>query len=158
MHGKLLQSCLTLCDAMGSLGSSVHGIHQARIPEWVAMFSSRGSLQPRYQTYVFYVSCIGRWVLYHQHHLERPRIIEYLYVKSDYYAQSLSCVQLLRPHRQLTRLLCPWDSPGKNTGVGCHALQGIFATQGLNPCLLVSYTGRRFLYHQRHLGNILTDI
>ena len=30
-----------------------------------------------------------------------------------------------------TRLLCPWDSPGKNTGVGCHALlQGIFPTQG----------------------------
>ena len=29
----------------------------------------------------------------------------------------------VRPHRQqLTRLLCPWDSPGKNTGVGCHAL------------------------------------
>ena len=30
--------------------------------------------------------------------------------------------------------LCPWDSPGKNTGVGCHALlQGIFPTQGSNP-------------------------
>jgi len=28
------------------------------------------------------------------------------------------------------RLLCPWDSPGKNTGVGCHALlQGLFPTQ-----------------------------
>ena len=35
------------------------------------------------------------------------------------------------------RLLCPWDSPGKNTGVGCHALlQGIFPTQGWNPGLL----------------------
>ena len=35
------------------------------------------------------------------------------------------------------RLLCPWDSPGKNTGVGCHALfQGIFLTQELNVCLL----------------------
>ena len=33
-------------------------------------------------------------------------------------------------------LLCPWESPGKNTGVGCHALlQGIFLTQGLNPHL-----------------------
>ena len=30
----------------------------------------------------------------------------------------------VRPHRrQPTRLLCPWDSPGKNTGVGCHFLQ-----------------------------------
>ena len=32
-------------------------------------------------------------------------------------------------------LLRPWDSPGKNTGVGCHfLLQGIFPTQGWNPC------------------------
>ena len=35
------------------------------------------------------------------------------------------------------RLLCPWDFPGKSTEVGCHfLLQGIFLTQGLNPCLL----------------------
>ena len=34
------------------------------------------------------------------------------------------------------RLLCPWDSPGENTGVGCHALlQGLFLTQGSKPCL-----------------------
>ena len=32
------------------------------------------------------------------------------------------------------RLLCPWNSPGKNTGVGCQSLlQGIFPTQGSNP-------------------------
>ena len=44
-----------------------------------------------------------------------------------------------------TRLLCPWDSLGKNTGVGCHALfQGIFLTQGLNLCLLYC---RWILYH-----------
>ena len=44
----------------------------------------------------------------------------------------------LRPYGlQPTRLLCPWDSPGKNTGVHCHALlQGIFPTQGLNLHLL----------------------
>ena len=36
-----------------------------------------------------------------------------------------------------TRLLCLWDSPGKNTGVGSHSLlQGIFPIQGLNPGLL----------------------
>ena len=35
----------------------------------------------------------------------------------------VSCVDSVRPHRrQPTRLLCPWDSPGKNTGVGCHLL------------------------------------
>ena len=33
--------------------------------------------------------------------------------------------------------VCPWDSPGENTGVGCHSLlQGIFPTLGLNLCLL----------------------
>ena len=44
----------------------------------------------------------------------------------------------LRPHgRWPTRLLCPWNSPGKNTRVGCHfLLQGIFLTLGLNPGLL----------------------
>ena len=35
------------------------------------------------------------------------------------------------------RLLCPWNSPGKTAGVGCHfLLQGIFSTQELNPGLL----------------------
>ena len=44
-----LQSCLTLCVPMdcSPSGSSVHGILQARILEWVAMPSSRGSSQPR---------------------------------------------------------------------------------------------------------------
>ena len=46
----------------------------------------------------------------------------------------------LQPYRlQPTRLLCPWDSPGKNTGVGCHALlQRIFLTPGSNSHLPVS--------------------
>jgi len=45
---------------------------------------------------------------------------------------------LLQPHGlQPTRLLCPWDFLGKNTGVGCHLLlQGIFLAQGSNSCLL----------------------
>ena len=44
----------------------------------------------------------------------------------------------LRPHGLWpVRLLCPWNSPGKNTGVDCYfLLQGIFLTQGLNPGLL----------------------
>ena len=50
-----------------------------------------------------------------------------------------SCLTL-QPHGlQPSRLLCPWGSPGKNTGVGCHALlQGISLTQGTNPPLLLS--------------------
>ena len=50
------------------------------------------------------------------------------------------------------RLLFPWDSPGKNARVGCHALiQGIFLRQGSNPCLLVSCIGRWDFYHWQHL-------
>ena len=47
-------------------GSSIHGILQARILEWVAMPSSRGSSLPRDQTYNYYAFCIGRRVLYHR--------------------------------------------------------------------------------------------
>ena len=48
-----------------------------------------------------------------------------------------SHVQLFSTPWTSPRLLCPWDSPGKNTGVGCHTLiQGIFLTQGGNPRLL----------------------
>jgi len=44
----------------------------------------------------------------------------------------------LQPHGlQPASLLCPWDSPGKKTGVGFHfLLQGIFPTQGSNPHIL----------------------
>ena len=60
LHVKSLQLCLTLCDSMdcSPLGSSVHGILQARILEWIAMLFSRGSSQPRDRTCVNYVSCI----------------------------------------------------------------------------------------------------
>ena len=48
------------------------------------------------------------------------------------------CLTLCNPlDHSLVRLLCPWDSPGKNTGVGCHfPLQGIFSTEGSNLHLL----------------------
>ena len=55
----------------------------------------------------------------------------------------------LKPYRvKPARLLCPWDSPGKNTGVCSHSLfQGIFPTQGSNAGLL-HY--RQILYHLSH--------
>ena len=66
-----------------------------------------------------------------------------------------SCLTLLPPHGlQPTRLLCPWDFPGKDTGAGSHfLLQWIFLTQGSNPCLYVSCIGRWILYQQHHLGS-----
>ena len=73
-HAKSLQSCLILCDPTGcSLpGSFVHGILQARILEWVAISSFKGSSQPRNGTLVSYIFCIGRWVLYHKPHPGKP--------------------------------------------------------------------------------------
>ena len=61
----------------------------------------------------------------------------------------------LQPHELYpARLLCPWDSPEKDTGVGCHALlQGIFSTQGLNPRLLCLRHCRQIFYPLNHLGS-----
>ena len=47
-------------------GSSVHGIFQARILEWVAIYFSKGSSQPRDRTHVPSISCIGRQIVYHE--------------------------------------------------------------------------------------------
>ena len=59
-------------------------------------------------------------------------------LKGPVHAKSLSRVQLIASHGQRSLVGCsPWDSPGKNTGVGCHGLlQGIFPTQGSNVHLL----------------------
>ena len=55
------QSCLCSPMDCSPQGSSVHGVFQASILVWVATFSSR----PKDGTRVSYVSCVGRWVLYH---------------------------------------------------------------------------------------------
>ena len=61
-----------------------------------------------------------------------------------------SCPTLCSP-MEPTRLFCPWNSPGKNTGVGCRfLLQKIFLTQGSKPALLHC---KQFLYHLSHQGN-----
>ena len=62
-----IQLCPTLYDPMDCSppGSSVHGIFLARILDWVAISSSRRCSWPRDGTRVSFVSCIGRWILYH---------------------------------------------------------------------------------------------
>ena len=98
---EVAQSCPTLCDPMDcSLpGSSIHGIFQARVLQWVAMSFSRRSSQPRDRTRVS-ISSLHKMC----------------------YALSLSHVWLCD--------LVDWspsgssvlgDSPGKNTGMDCHA-------------------------------------
>ena len=66
LEGNML-SCVRLCNSMDCSppGSSIHGILQARILEWVALPSSRGSSQPSDRTRISYVSCTGRRVLSH---------------------------------------------------------------------------------------------
>ena len=82
--------------------------------------------------HALFYTCVNRW-----------EGLKTIFKRSNYEAVCLlscfSCLQLFATPWtvQPTRLLCPWDSPGENTGVGCHALlQGIFLTQGSNPCLL----------------------
>ena len=53
------------------------------------------------------------------------------------YVSHFSHVQLFVAPRTIARLLCPWNSPGKNTGVGRHSfLQGLFPIQRSNQGLL----------------------
>ena len=112
MHAESLQSCLTLCDSMDcSLpGSSAHGILQVRILEWVAMPSSRRFSGPRDPTHISCIFCTAGGFFTAE---PKGSACQVASVVSD----------SMRPHRwQPTRLCRPWDSPGKNTGVGCHFL------------------------------------
>ena len=61
-YSLVVKSCLTLCNPVESNlpGSSVHGIFQARILEWIAISFSKASYWPRDQTCV---PCFGRWIL-----------------------------------------------------------------------------------------------
>ena len=74
-ESEVAQSCPTLCDPMDSSppGSSLHGILQARILEWVAIPFSRGSSQPRDRTWVSHIA--GRrfiiWATREAHHLAK---------------------------------------------------------------------------------------
>ena len=102
------ETYLTLCDPMDSspLPSSVLGILQTRLLEWVAISSSRGSSQFRYQICISCISCItGRF---------------------------FTCWTT----GEAPWIYSPWNSPDQNTGVGSLSLlQGIFPTQGSNPGL-----------------------
>ena len=69
------KSCPTLCDPMDCclLGSSVHGLSQTRILEWVAISFSGGSSQPRDWTGF---SCIGRWFFLPLSHQGSPYVLQ----------------------------------------------------------------------------------
>ena len=105
-------------------GSSVHGIFQARVLEWVAISFSK------------------IWGYEWQNdNLAIPQKEIPLYMQNKIENISISCSVMsepLWPHGlSPARLRCPWELTGKNTGVGCHfLLQGVFPTQGSNLDLL----------------------
>ena len=75
----LTQLCSTLCDPIdcSPSGASTHGIFWVRMLEWVAISFSRGSSLPRDWTHIYYVTCIGKCILYlcatwEAHELLRP--------------------------------------------------------------------------------------
>ena len=95
-------------------GSSDHGIFQARILDQVAVTFSRRSYEPMDWTHVSCISCIGRWFLI----TETPgNFVLYVCMIIAHHV----CLSVT-PWTLAARLLCPWNSPGKNTGIGCHFL------------------------------------
>ena len=95
------QSCPILCDPMDCslAGSSVYGNFQARTLEWVAIFFSGDLPDPEI----------------------KPSLLRWQADSLPRHAAAAAKLLPLCP-TQPTRLLRPWDSPRKNTGVGCHFL------------------------------------
>ena len=138
-------SCLlwpTLCSPVGwsPPGSSVHGILQARLLEWVVIPSSSGSSRPR----------DGKPNLLSLLHWQVGSLPLASPGKPNNALESESgsvVSDALQPHG----LYSSWDSPGQNTGVGrCSLLQGIFPNQGLNPGLPHC---RQILYQLSYQGS-----
>ena len=103
-------------------GCSVHRISQARILQWVVISSSRGLSTYPVPNSIFYKGLFT--------------ITATLGDKCFCVCVSHSVVSDSLPPHGLgpTRLLCPWDFPRKNAGVGCHfLLQRIFPGPGIEP-------------------------
>ena len=82
-------------------------------------------------------------------------------VVSDSFPDSVVSESFAIPWTAAHQLLCPWDSPSKNTGVGCHfLLQEIFLTRGSNPCLLYWQVGSLPLVppEKRHLISLAVAV
>ena len=88
------------------------------------------TLRSIYDIYICVCVCVCIKIHTYVHY-----IYIYIYIKLKVSCSVVS--DSLRPHGlQPARLLCLWNFPGKNTGVGCHfLLQGIFLTQGLSPAV-----------------------
>ena len=135
---KVTQSFLTLCNPRdcSQAGSSVHGILQARILEWVVVPFSRESSQARIEprSPALQADSLPS---------EPPGKLKVYESGSD---STQLCLTLDDPMDYT-----PWNSPGQNSGVGSLSLlQGVFPTQGSNPGLPHR---RRILYQLSHKGS-----
>ena len=94
----------------------------------------------------------ARW----EHRCEPEPSCPYSFIRSKVKWSRSLMSDSLRPHgMQPTRLLYPWNFPGKSTRVGCHfLLQGILLTQGLIPGLPHC---KQMLYHLSHQGSPKSD-
>ena len=131
------------CKPLQSTEQSLQSIEQSSLCYTVSPYKTKHFKTPRTHRRILSrldVACVCL------------KLLTTLKVSLCVYVCSVTSVisDFVQPHGlQPARLLCPWDSPGKNTGVGCHALlQGIFLTQGLNPQhhLHLLYH-RQILYH-----------
>ena len=118
-----LLSPVQLCDPMGCSppGSSVHGIFQARILEWVATPFSRRSSPPRDQTHISCISCIGRWILYHWTSWElntNSRLIYMWYIQNQLHNYIYVCVYIYMRETERSKVMfiywLEFSAGGKN--------------------------------------------
>ena len=116
MHASVLSHVQLFCNPMdfSTPGSSVHGILQARILEWVASYFSRGSSPPRDWTHV---SCSVRQILYHLSHLGSPIPYVSIIKKQDYYQTLLFLLGDVWPVKRKLSL-----SPNSLCSQGRHLL------------------------------------
>ena len=134
---KLLQSCPALCDLIDGSpqGSSVPGILQARTLEWVAIsFSNTWKWKVKLKSLSRVRPLATPWTAAYQappslgfsrqEHWSGLPFLSPMH-ESEKWKWSHSVVSVSSwPHGlQPTRLLRPWDFPGKSTGVGCHCLR-----------------------------------
>ena len=132
---SVVQLCRTVCDPMDSLFVE---FHQAPCP-WNSPGKSTGVGSHSLFQGIFLTQGSNpgllrcRLILYHLSYQGSP--------------QNIRCDLSMESHQAP----CPWNSPGKSTGVGSHSLlQGIFLTQGSNPGLLHC---RLILYHLSYQGS-----
>ena len=131
---EITQSCPTPCDPMDcSLpGCSIHGIFPARVVEWVAISFSRG-IFPTQGLNPGLPHC--RQMFYLLSYQGSPQITILDHIGLPWWSESES-VQLF-----VTPRLSPWNSPGKNTGVGNFSLlQENLPNSGIEPRSLALQT------------------